>query len=149
MEVKIRSSNLQDLEVISKINGQGSNEGEEIARQRLPSFIKDNNLFVAESDSEILGLLYFDRKFFDIAEDNNWFLTQITVREDSKRKGVGEKLLRYFLGFAKENEAKHIFLDALESNLASFQLIKKLGAQDAGYLDFGNGERRNFFRFDF
>ena len=150
MDINIRQGTLDDLEQVSEINSFGTEEGLMVAKQRLPSFIEAGNLIVAERDSQIqiLGLLYFERKFFDTANNNNWFLTQITVKEDFRGKGIGEKLQAYFLQFARQNGAKKVFADIGESNIPSLKLAEKLKAIKSGYLDFGDSELRNFYRFD-
>ena len=79
MDINIRQGTLDDLEQVSEINSFGTEEGLMVAKQRLPSFIEAGNLIVAERDSQIqiLGLLYFERKFFDTANNNNWFLPML------------------------------------------------------------------------
>ena len=139
---------MNDLKELAIMNSFGIESGRILAEKELPRFIKVGNLIVAESGKEIAGLLYFERKFFDTTDSNNWFLTQVTVGDSFRRKGIGEKLWVYFLQFAKQNSVKRVFADIRESNTASFNLAKKLGGIDSGYLDFGDGDKRHFYRFD-
>ncbi|ALQ50122.1 ribosomal protein S18-alanine N-acetyltransferase [Nitrosomonas ureae] len=44
-----------------------------------------------------------------------------------QKKGLGKKLLQYFIEHAKKREAKSIFLDVRESNHGAAQLYKRMG----------------------
>jgi L-amino acid N-acyltransferase YncA len=123
-------------------------EGKKVAMERLPAFINKNNLLVAELEDEIVALLYFERSFFDTELRNNWFLTQITVKNGFRRKGIGEKMWRYFLFYAKENGASSVFADIQDFNIASLNLAKKIGGVEVGFIDLGAGDIKKFFRFD-
>jgi ribosomal protein S18 acetylase RimI-like enzyme len=145
MNINIRKATLEDLSQLTIINGQGTEEGIRIAEERLPAFITSNNLIVAETDSIIIGLLYWKRDFFG---DNNWFLTQVTVAPDYRRKGVGEKLWKNFLTLAEQNGARSAFCDISDDNTASKELALKVGGMVVGSIDLGNGDTRTFYRFE-
>lgn len=145
MNIHIRKGTLEDLPQLAIINGMGTEGGVKMAEERLPAFISSNNLIVAEDDSKIIGLLYWERKF--LGEDN-WFLTQITITEEHRRKGIGESLWREFLSIAKQGGASAVFCDVYEENLASKNLALKIGGIVVGSIDLGAGDKRVFYRFD-
>ena len=143
--MNIRTGTLADLSRLATVNSMGSENGIKIARERLPAFIEASNLIVAEEGLEIVGLLYWKREFLG---DKNWFLVQVTVAENYRRRGVGEKLWRYLLSEAKTHGAKYVFADIAIDNDASMQLAQKLGGISAGSIDLGEDDTRNFYRFD-
>ncbi len=145
MEYQIRLATLDDLSRLAVINSLGNEEGRVLAEKELPRFITSQDLIVYEENGKIEGLLYWERRFFG---NNGWFLTQVTVAEESRRKGIGEKLWKWFLDYAQENSVRKVFCDIKESNLPSLNLAKKLGGKDAGSLDLGDGDVRRFVRFD-
>lgn len=46
-----------------------------------------------------------------------------------QKKGLGKKLLQHFIQYAREQNAKSIFLDVRESNHSAAQLYKRMGFQ--------------------
>jgi ribosomal-protein-alanine N-acetyltransferase len=46
-----------------------------------------------------------------------------------QKKGLGKKLLQHFIQYAREQNAKSIFLDVRESNHSAAQLYKQMGFQ--------------------
>jgi len=126
-----------DLHKIKVTNSLDVEEG-------IPSFVTAENVMVAETYNKVIGFLYWERWFLD---KNHWFLSQVTVDKKYRRNGIGEKLWRYFLDYAKENKIKSVFATIDDSNVASISLAKKLGAVDAGYLDLEE-EKRKFYSFD-
>jgi len=143
--MNIRLAVIDDLQTHSQINSMGTKEGRKIAKERLPAFINSQNLLIGEVDSEIVGLLYWKQEFFG---DNNWFLSQITIADNHRRKGYGETLWKYFLGYAKENTATSVFVDISTENIISLNLAQKLNAKGVGSIEINDGDTRNFYRFD-
>ncbi|MEK7552283.1 MAG: GNAT family N-acetyltransferase [Patescibacteria group bacterium] len=144
MNITIRTAFLKDLPRLVVINSLGSEEEGLIVEEKLPPFVKSGDLIVALADKELVGLLYWRKEFLG---DNNWFLTQVTVDKDYRRKGTGEKLCRYFLEHAKNNGIKKVFADAEENNFASINLLKKLGGISLGKISL-EGEKKNYYQFD-
>jgi L-amino acid N-acyltransferase YncA len=148
MNIDIQEGELKDLEVLAEINSSDDVEREESrlkALEQLPDYINKHNLIVAKSGEEIFGLLYFDRHFF--AENYRWFIVQITIREDVRRKGIGEALWKHAFALAKENGINKVFADVKEDNVPSTNLVNKLGGIDVGYIELGGGPRK-FYRFN-
>lgn len=146
METNIRLGTLRDLPRLAELNSFGTVEGRIEAEDELPRFINKNNLFVIEEGNNIIGLLYWEQGFFG-SRKSRWFLTQVTVDENYRRKRIGEKLIKYFLDYAKKQGMKEVYADVRTSNIPSINLVKKLGAIQVGTLDFNDGDPRIFYRF--
>lgn len=145
MNLQYRLATIQDLPRLSELNSFGTEEGKKEAELELPRFINSNNILVAEKENNIIGLLYWEEKFFS---KGRWFLTQITIDENYRRKGIGEMLLKYFFDFAKKQGIKEVYADIRASNNPSVNLVKKLGAIQVGSIDLNDGDPRIFWRFN-
>lgn len=132
--MQIRLGTLDDLATLAEINAQGSEDGIKIARERLPAFIDGRNLLVAESDGSIIGLIYWKKEFYGT---KSWELTQVTVDEEFRNKGVAQNLIKHFLEIAKSNDAPYVYAEVVRSNDPSTHLMSKLGAVKVGELDLG------------
>lgn len=68
-----------------------------------------------------------------------WFLldeahvTNVAVRADSRRKGIGEELMRALLQLAADCGMRWMSLECRRSNLAAQNLYRKIGFIDVGY----------------
>ncbi|PSJ17053.1 ribosomal protein S18-alanine N-acetyltransferase [Nitrosomonas supralitoralis] len=51
------------------------------------------------------------------------------IAADWQKKGLGKKLLKYFIEYSREQKVKSIFLDVRESNHGAAQLYKRMGFQ--------------------
>jgi ribosomal-protein-alanine N-acetyltransferase len=59
-------------------------------------------------------------------------LLTLSIAPESQGKGWGEKLLRHFIGIAREQLALTMFLDVRESNHAAARLYERLGFRQIG-----------------
>ncbi len=66
-------------------------------------------------------------------------ITAIAVHPNSRRLGVGEKLLSHLLKESRTLGAKKAFLEVKSSNLPAISLYKKVGFKENGY-------RRKYFK---
>jgi ribosomal-protein-alanine acetyltransferase len=64
--------------------------------------------------------------------DNEWELENIVVSEDSRRRGVGKKLLSQFIDHARLHNATAVFLEVRESNQPARALYRSLGFLEIG-----------------
>ncbi|QOJ24353.1 MAG: ribosomal protein S18-alanine N-acetyltransferase [Gammaproteobacteria bacterium] len=51
------------------------------------------------------------------------------IAADWQKKGLGKKLLQFLIQYAREQQAKSVFLDVRESNHGAAQLYKQMGFQ--------------------
>jgi [ribosomal protein S18]-alanine N-acetyltransferase len=70
--------------------------------------------------------------------DSEWELENMAVCESLRRQGIGKMLIDEFFVAAKTEDAKVIFLEVRESNLAARRLYEKCGLVE-------NGRRPRYF----
>ena len=79
--------------------------------------------------------------------DSQWYLKQVTVSKDARRKGVGKSLIEHFLQYAKEQGVEKVFGDVHDDNEASLAMVRRAGGIESGEVrDVGEGDRRIIFR---
>jgi len=83
-------------------------------------------LLVAECDDKIVG--------FIIGRDimGEWELENVVVGDDFRHRGTGKRLVVEFVLEAKTRNAKFIFLEVRESNVAAKRLYERCGFQQYG-----------------
>lgn len=146
METTIRLGTTNDLLELSVINSFGTETGRLAALERLPRFISEGNLIVAEAHGKVVGLFYWDRSF-SLGDKGDWYVQQITVDEKYRRQGIGEKLWRRFFEIAKEEGVTDIFADINDENFPSLSLAEKLGGKEVGQFNLFGGEPKRIYRF--
>ena len=60
-------------------------------------------------------------------------ITNIVVRKDFRKKGIGNELLTELIKLAKENGKEKITLDVNNTNLAAIKLYEKNGFKNVGF----------------
>lgn len=94
---------------------------------------KEENIYVvAEESGEILGYAGAWGVFGEAD------ITNVCVREDSRKKGIGVNLLYFLMEEGKKADIKTFFLEVRESNVAAIKLYEKLGFHKVGI-------RKNFY----
>lgn len=93
---------------------------------------KENIYVVAEENGEILGYAGAWGVFSEAD------ITNVCVKEDSRKKGIGVKLLHYLMEEGRKADIKTFFLEVRESNAAAIALYEKIGFHKVGI-------RKNFY----
>lgn len=60
-------------------------------------------------------------------------ITNIVVRKDFRKKGIGNELLTELIKLAKENDKEKITLEVNNTNLAAIKLYEKNGFKNVGF----------------
>lgn len=60
-------------------------------------------------------------------------ITNIVVRKDFRKKGIGNELLAELIKLAKENDKEKITLEVNNTNLAAIKLYEKNGFKNVGF----------------
>ena len=128
--LQFRVGKSEDIETLVKINTDGDEEYRAINQAMFHELIKKQLVFIAEQNNVVVGLLYWRTEF--LGRFNQWYLEQITVRNDARGKGIGVRLLRYFLGFAKEKGVEKVFADIHNDNYTSLQMALNAGGLISG-----------------
>ena len=97
------------------------------------SMESDNTIYiVAKENDNVAGYagmyLYF--------EEGN--ITNVAVNPLSRRKGIGEKIVRDILNRAYEKGVRDVFLEVRETNSVAIALYEKIGFKEEGI-------RKNFY----
>lgn len=90
---------------------------------------------VFERDGEVLGYVALDYSFF-----GNGFVSHLLVREDARREGIGEALMRHAMASCRTGK---LFTSTNLSNAPMQALLGKLGFELTGVvhdLDLGDPE---------
>ena len=97
--------------------------------------IKNNALFVARINSEIVGCIMFSSYKDDvyknvkwISEDsNNLYIHRLAVHPRFQKKGIARKMMDYAESFAKSKNYKSIRLDTFSKNQRNNKFYKLRG----------------------
>jgi ribosomal-protein-alanine N-acetyltransferase len=59
-------------------------------------------------------------------------ILNITVRPESRRQGIGGKLMKHFLQLARRHDADTVMLEVRPSNVSAISLYEKMGFNEIG-----------------
>ena len=97
------------------------------------SMDSDNTIYiVAKEDNNVTG---YAGMYLSFEEGN---ITNVAVNPSSRRKGIGEKIVRDILNRAYEKGVRDVFLEVRETNSAAIALYEKIGFKEEGI-------RKNFY----
>lgn len=97
------------------------------------SMESDNTIYiVAKEDNNVAG---YAGMYLSFEEGN---ITNVAVNPLSRRKGIGEKIVRDILNRAYEKGVRDVFLEVRETNSAAIALYEKIGFKEEGI-------RKNFY----
>lgn len=97
------------------------------------SMESDNTIYiVAKENNNVEG---YAGMYLSFEEGN---ITNVAVNPLSRRKGIGEKIVRDILNRAYEKGVKDVFLEVRETNSVAIALYEKIGFKEEGI-------RKNFY----
>jgi [ribosomal protein S18]-alanine N-acetyltransferase len=64
--------------------------------------------------------------------DSEWELENIVVAAQSRRNGLGKRLLQSLLNEVRDTDGESVFLEVRESNTAARKLYEKMGFHETG-----------------
>ena len=97
------------------------------------SMESDNTIYiVAKENDNVAG----DAGMYLSFEEGN--ITNVAVNPLSRRKGIGEKIVRDILNRAYEKGVRDVFLEVRETNSVAIALYEKIGFKEEGI-------RKNFY----
>ncbi|HXP43141.1 MAG TPA: ribosomal protein S18-alanine N-acetyltransferase [Candidatus Acidoferrales bacterium] len=64
--------------------------------------------------------------------DQEWELENIVVAEESRRHGIGARLINELIDLARANHGRRMFLEVRESNYVARALYRKMGFRETG-----------------
>ena len=128
----------------------------------IESMTVDDISQVAEIERQIFSILWSEKAFRDSMESDNTIyivakennnvagyagmylsfeegnITNVAVNPLSRRKGIGEKIVRDILNRAYEKGVRDVFLEVRETNSVAIALYEKIGFKEEGI-------RKNFY----
>ncbi|MDR2045044.1 MAG: ribosomal protein S18-alanine N-acetyltransferase [Clostridium sp.] len=124
--MRIRRLQLKDVEAVSRIEAETFRMP--WSPQDFADLVKARNALylVAEEEGEIAGCCGMT---IVVPEG---FLSNVAVRENFRRKGIGEAMLRRLIGQAREKGVRDITLEVRASNTAAIHFYKKIGFLSEG-----------------
>jgi ribosomal protein S18 acetylase RimI-like enzyme len=92
----------------------------------------DNNesvIFVAleAQTSRPIGFTQLYPKYSSARVVKNWILNDLYVHQDYRKKGIGERLIRIAMDFARENNSKFVELSTAVDNYTAQSLYEQVG----------------------
>ena len=116
------------LTEVESIDRDGEDTSEEYLRSmnEWPNFDPDRNVWVAESDGELVGYGQI------LPRTNNYSSMYIVVQPSQRRKGLGSTLLSLALTRARETESHSFLVYATRQNVGSNAFLKHHGFEVAG-----------------
>ena len=131
----MRAASIADINELTRLFNEyrvfyGKTTDVDLARSFLTERIEnsESSIFVACSDdNKCCGFTQLFPSFSSVAAKRLWVLNDLYVEKDSRRKGVGRKLMNKAREFAIETNARGIFLETGSSNTNAQALYESLG----------------------
>ena len=125
-EIKEYQSDIGDA--ISKLSTQLVGKECKIGREQVEAIISDNNshLFLALNDDRfVLGMVTVG--IYTSPTGKKGWIEDVVVDEKYRGEGIGEKLTRFAIQFAKNQQADTLMLTSKPERIIANSLYKKLG----------------------
>ena len=89
-----------------------------------------NYIFLAEADKKVVGFICASSNMNGIKLNLETKINFLFIDEEYRRKGIGTKLLEYYLKYAKEHGVKYVAINHYVDNIESESLYKKFGFKE-------------------
>ena len=97
------------------------------------SMESDNTIYIVTKEND--NVAGYAGMYLSFEEGN---ITNVAVNPLSRRKGIGEKIVRDILNRAYEKGVRDVFLEVRETNSVAIALYEKIGFKEEGI-------RKNFY----
>ena len=97
------------------------------------SMESDNTIYIVAKENNNVAV--YAGMYLSFEEGN---ITNVAVNPLSRRKGIGEKIVRDILNRAYEKGVRDVFLEVRETNSVAIALYEKIGFKEEGI-------RKNFY----
>ncbi|MBI5573693.1 MAG: ribosomal protein S18-alanine N-acetyltransferase [Elusimicrobia bacterium] len=125
-EIEIRRVRIDDIRTIAEIEKKSYPDpwSENLFKREM--HLEFSNFFAAIKDHEIAGYICF----WKVSDEGH--LTNITVKEKFRRKGIGSGLMKYIIDISYAMGIKKMFLDVRAINYQALSLYEKFGFKKIG-----------------
>lgn len=135
MNIQIRHLKKQDIVKAAEIfrtafNSVGEKWSTPTAVKRLEQYYSPKTCWVAEIDSQIVGLL--TAKVDNVWDHQELYIDIIAVDPMQHKSGIGSKLLQTAEDYAKSHELKAVWLTS-SSKIPSFNWYLKIGFRETSW----------------
>lgn len=97
----------------------------------------ESAIFLAEENGTAFGFVQLFPSFSSLGQSRSWILNDLYVDSNKRNLGLGEKLIKAAVSFAKESGAKSLSLQTANDNVKAQGLYQKLGwKKDEEYLTY-------------
>ncbi len=144
MDISIRESRPQDLEVIVRFNSAMALETEgkilkpEIVTRGVKRALEDperSRYFLAETDGKVIGQIMFTLEWSDWRDAWFWWIQSVFVDPDYRGRGVFSRLYRFLYDLARDDpEVCGLRLYVESENGHAQSVYHALGMEKTGYL---------------
>lgn len=135
--VRVRRADAADIPVMIELESQSPAAAHWSRQQYEGLFVATGDqqraerlAWVAEDESEAPEVLAF---LVAHRVDSEWELENIVVARSARRRGAGTRLLGEFVGHARAEQGRGIFLEVRESNQSGRALYRKAGFEETGF----------------
>ena len=84
-------------------------------------------IFLAMENDKVIGFVQLYPLFASVALKSLWLLNDLYVDESARKMGLGEALMHAAENFAKETNARGLFLRTATDNIPAQKLYEKCG----------------------
>ena len=142
--VSLRMATIDDVKTIQELNNElfeyeMNNEFDkyvknwplsDIGKDYFVDLIKNQFVIIAEIDKKVIGYLagsIYDDATFSYYDGITAEMDNMFIKEEYRRFGIGSKFVNAFLVWAKNKNAKRIFVTASSKNENTIKFYKKMG----------------------
>jgi len=130
--VELRLLLQEHVELSNALIWRITEEGRRLLKQKVENDLVDNNVnvFLAEADGEIIGYVQGEVTIrSDYVPRTVGHVSLIYVMKQSRRNGVGKRLMKELCKFFNSNKADHLTVNYIIGNKEAEGFWRKLGFQ--------------------
>jgi ribosomal protein S18 acetylase RimI-like enzyme len=100
-----------------------------IAKEFITARLNNNEsvIFVALENEKPVGFTQLYPTYSSMRATKNWILNDLYVEKEYRKQGIGEKLIKAAMGFAKQQHASFVQLSTAVDNLTAQSLYEQIG----------------------
>ena len=132
--MQIKLATLNELELLTELFDsyrmfyEQKSDLEEAKKFLMERMINDQSVaFIALDDVKPLGFVQLYPSFSSVSMKRSWILNDLFVNELARGKGVGERLMKTAIEFARETGAKGLLLETANDNAIAQRLYERIG----------------------
>lgn len=132
--MQIKLATLNELELLTELFDsyrmfyEQKSDLEEAKKFLMERMINEQSVaFIALDDVKPLGFVQLYPSFSSVSMKRSWILNDLFVNELARGKGVGERLMKTAIEFARETGAKGLLLETANDNAIAQRLYERIG----------------------